>query len=121
MFVLTSTSANSREIEDAHIYQFSTYVLFGTPEERIEALKVLRKHAKPDVAATLILAMRYQGYGILIGDVLSELIGQKISSWNEAMLWQEANPQIVPHASFRTLKLRIFRSMDPNFSRKEQT
>ncbi len=117
MFVLTSTSANSREIEDAHIYQFSTYVLFGTPEERIEALKVLRKHAKPDVAATLILAMRYQGYGILIGDVLSELIGQKISSWNEAMLWQEANPQIVPHASFRTLKLRIFRSMDPNFSR----
>jgi len=117
VFTLNINVVNSQEMDDAQVSQLSTHVLFGTPEERIEALTVLKKHAKPNVAATLILAMRYQGYGILIGDVLSKLAGQKISSWNEAMLWQEANPQIVPHSSFRTLKLRIFRSLDPRFSR----
>jgi len=112
-----TTVANSQELNDAQVTQLSTEVVFGTPEERLDALKALGKRGKSDVTATLILAMRFQGYGILIGEVLSKLTGKKISSWNDAMLWQEANPQIVPHSSFRALKLRIFNSIDKEFSR----
>ncbi len=112
-----STVANSQELNDKEVTQLSTDVMFGTPEERLDALKVLEKKGGPNVTATLILAMRYQGYGILIGKVLSRLTGQEITSWNDAMLWQEANPQVIPHASFRTLKVRIFNSIDTEFSR----
>jgi len=117
LFVLGTGTASSQELTDKQVTQLSTEVVFGTPQERIDALKVLGERGKTDVTATLIMAVRFQGYGILIGKVLSKLTGQKIASWSDAMLWQEANPQIVPHASFRTLKLRIFKSIDPEFLR----
>ncbi len=117
VFTLGFGAANSQELDDAQIAKFSTNVIFGSSAERTEALGALRQRGNPDIAATLILAIRFQGYGNLIGSVLSELAEQKISSWNEGMLWQEANPQIVPHESFRNLKLRIFASIDASFLR----
>ncbi len=90
VFVLIVASANSQELDDTAVAKLSTRVLFGTPEQRQESLEALGERENRDITATLILALRYQGYDPLIGDILSKLTGQKISSWNEAMLWQEA-------------------------------
>jgi len=117
VFGLGAGAVYSQELDDAQIAKFSNNVIFGTPAERTEALGALGQRGNPDIAATLILAIRFQGYGKLIGGVLSALTGQKISSWNDGMLWQEANPQIIPHDSFRDLKLRIFSTIDASFLR----
>jgi len=117
IFFFTINPVKPQELDDKQVTLLSTQVLFGTPEERLDALKALGARGNRDVTAIMILAMRFQGYGILIGDVLSNLTGQKISSWSDAVIWQEANPQVVPHASFRGLKLRIFKSIDPEFLR----
>ena len=113
--LLLTIGAVSQELSDKQVSQLSKEVIFGRSVERTLALQALAKRGNKDVVATLILAMRYQGSGPVIVKTLSELAGQKLDTWNEAMLWQEAKPELKPHASYRDLKLQIFNRIDPNF------
>jgi len=111
-----NAQANIKELDDKAIAAFSEDVVFGGRLEREVALDALVKRGQLDVAATLILALRYSGK-VSIAAALSTLAGKKLPSWNKAMLWQEANPEIVPHKSYRDLKLEVLRRIDPNFMR----
>ncbi|VAV94284.1 hypothetical protein MNBD_ALPHA08-23 [hydrothermal vent metagenome] len=111
-----NAQVNIKELDDKAIAAFSENVVFGGQLEREVALDALVRRGQLDVAATLVLALRYSGK-VSIAAALSTLAGKKLPTWNKAMLWQEANPEIVPHKSYRDLKLEVLRRIDPNFMR----
>ncbi|WP_120500607.1 DUF3179 domain-containing protein [Roseovarius sp. EL26] len=90
----------------------------SSPEGAFAALTAIRKRGKPDLAAGLIMAMRFaqlpQSYFV---ETLTEITGAKPGdNWFDWMLWQEANPQIIPHqASLIAFKREIYLQIDPNF------
>lgn len=108
---------SAKAMSDAEVAESSRVAMFAPPEFAHKALERLVDRAKPDIAATLILALRYRGNDPAYRDAISTLTGANVSDWNEAMLWQEAHPEIVPHASYRGIKLDIFERIDPNFLR----
>ncbi|MGI9355473.1 MAG: DUF3179 domain-containing protein [Rhizobiaceae bacterium] len=93
----------------------SVQALIGDPDERRAALDFFVKRGKLDIVPTLILLSNLGGSPVEIMDAVSKLTGETITDWREAMLWQEAHPEVVPHPTYRTLKLRYFANIDPTF------
>ena len=92
--------------------------IVGPPEKAIEALGAIRKRGKPDLASGLIMAMRFsQLPSTYFAETLTAITGTDAGdSWFDWMLWQEANPQIVPHQrSLIELKREVYLQIDPNF------
>jgi len=110
------TPANAQKMDDSIVKILSSNVVFAGGVEREVALDELVKRGEPDVIATMILALRYSG-DPGIASAISKLTDTKITTWNDAMLWQEANKQVVPHESYRDLKLQVFERIDPSFMR----
>lgn len=107
-----------RPMTDDEVARLSELALFGEGTARMDALGRLAARGEPDVAATLIMALRYRR------DVAGETAfafqrttGSEAADWFDAMLWQQAHPEIVPHPSYRTLKLALLERLDPNFLR----
>jgi len=100
------------------VADYSRSLIFGVPHRFEDAAAALRERGNPDVAAVMILSMRYNQ--LLTSDfsqILTELTGHEAANWFDWMLWQEAHPEIKPHPSFAELKLDIYRRVDPNFLR----
>ncbi len=85
-------------------------------KERRSALETLAKLGDKSLIPTLVLAMRWSGDDVDVARALSTLTGTKITTWHEASDWQEAHPEIVPHPSYRPLKLRFWANTDERFS-----
>lgn len=94
----------------------SIAVLLGDETKKREALNALIERGKLDVVPTLILYMRISRDHKIIADALEALTGEKLTTWRDGMLWQEAHPEVVPHESYRNIKLGFFTNIDPNFS-----
>ncbi len=92
-------------------------LVFSTNQAYQDAENLLRAHGKPDVAAGMILALRFtQRPASEIVSMLEAVTGAKAGDdWNDWMLWQESHPEIVPHDSFQAMKRDIFLRIDPNF------
>ena len=91
--------------------------LFDRSERvRRRALKKIVQRGDLDMAPTLILAMRYI-YDDGIVEAFQDLTDSQAEDWFEAMLWQQARPEIAPHPSFRELKLGILADIDSEFLR----
>jgi hypothetical protein len=119
-FVLLVAATNVRAAEPLTDNQIDALArsTFGAPEPiRQAALDKLTARGKPDIVPSLILALRYTGPDPALLAALSALTGREIGSWADAMLWQEAHPEVIPHESYRTLKLEVFRSIDRAFDR----
>lgn len=82
---------------------------------RRAALETLAKLGDKSLIPTLVLAMRWSGDDVHVAQALSKLTGTKITTWHEASDWQEAHPEIVPHPSYRPLKLRFWVNTDERF------
>ncbi|MEO1293228.1 MAG: hypothetical protein AAFV62_10420, partial [Pseudomonadota bacterium] len=82
------------------------------------ALPVLDAYTEIDLAPALIFALRFTPHiQDPIEDTLRRLTGETDrSGWFEWMLWQEAHPEVVPHAGFRDLKRDLFLTIDPNWA-----
>ncbi len=90
-------------------------VLGGAPEAE-EAAAFLDKRGGKDVLATVILAMRYNAPALHTAIALfNNLSGAQAGDWFDAQLYLENNPQIVPHESYRGVKLFVLSRIDPNF------
>ena len=62
--------------------------------------------------------MRFQGDGRdAVVRAFQQLTGSDATNWFEAMLWQQAHPEITPHPSYRAIKLALFEYLDPAFLR----
>lgn len=103
---------------DEEVARLSELALFGQGEARMDALGRLAARGDPDVAATLILAMRYRrDVAVETPFAFQRVTGSDAGTWFDAMLWQQAHPEVVPHPSYRTLKLDLLNRLDPSFLR----
>lgn len=110
-------SAGAEKLTDKQVSELSRTALIGPSRKAQWALDRLAARGNRDVIPTLVLALRYGPNEAPAKRALSALTGQTIESWRDAMLWQEGHPEIVPHQSFRDLKLEIFSQIDPGFLR----
>lgn len=104
----------------ADVGKLSRDVVFGRSAEAQQALETLARAGHRDAIPAIILGMRYQGRGALNSayrTAFQRLTGEPARDWFEAMLWQEAHPEVRPHPSYRELKLESFERIDPNFLR----
>ncbi len=104
----------------ADVGALSRDVIFGSQTQARTALDDLVRGGHREAIPAVILGMRYQGRGALRSDyraAFERLTGTRANDWFEAMLWQEAHPEIRPHPSYRELKLESFERIDPNFLR----
>ena len=104
--------------DDDAVARHSRTLLFGAGDALQGALAELRARGKADVAAALVLALRYRRHaGGDLSRTLSELTGHQARGWFDWMVWQEAHPEIAPHPSYGPLKLDVLRRIDPEFLR----
>ena len=83
---------------------------------RQEALAAFEERGELDVVPTLIQALRFlRRDAPAINQTLQALTGEDHTEWHDWMLWQEAHPEIEPHAGFDTIKADVMASIDPNF------
>ncbi len=99
------------------VNELNIKAMFGSGEEQKEALDALVKRGKLDVIPGLVLAARYGRGNKLIAGAIGKLTGTEVNDWADGMLWMEANPQIKAHASYKELKLNLFKNIDANFLR----
>jgi hypothetical protein len=98
----------------------SRAIVFGPPEASRVALDAVVRERRRDAIPAVVLGMRYSGRGALRADynrAFASLTGTRANDWFDAMLWQEANPGVTPHPSYREIKLESLRRIDPNFMR----
>ncbi|MEL6504194.1 MAG: DUF3179 domain-containing protein [Pseudomonadota bacterium] len=88
--------------------------LVGTTTERRNAVDLLVAEGK-SMIPTLVLMLNISGNHVNVAKGLKQLTGETLKDWRAAMLYQEAHPEIIPHPSYRGLKLRYFTSIDPRF------
>lgn len=122
LVALTPPAYASKAFRDAategDVARYSRDIVLETGARFDKALAYLQIRNEPDVAAAMILALRFnRDSEARISEALSALTGHKASGWFEWMLWQQANPQIKPHPSYADLKLEIFARIDPEFLR----
>ena len=91
--------------------------LYGSQAEFQDGMAYLAQRGNPDVVPALLTAMRYgRRRQFEIVDVMQRLTGQTLGpDWFEWMLWQEKNPQIVPHPSLIPFKREVLLGIDQNF------
>lgn len=103
--------------QDANEYDLQWSAVFGATSERVAAQQAIIARANPDLAAGLILEMRFVDVDAEIVPVLRAITGDSsATTWFDWMLWQQAHPEVRPHVSYieimRSLHLRI----DENFA-----
>ncbi|GAA6161590.1 hypothetical protein NBRC116589_37640 [Ruegeria sp. HU-ET01832] len=91
--------------------------LYGSSSEFEEGMAFLVKRGKPDVIPALLTAMRYgRRRSDEITEVMQTLAGENIGvDWFDWMIWQERNPQIVPHPSLIPFKREVLLGIDSNY------
>lgn len=115
--VLTGEGAAAAPLSDSAVAQYSREAIFGTSARSAEAARAFAARGESDTVAVLTLASRFRRSSPPILQALSELTGEPIESWADAMLWQEAHPEVRPHPSFREIKVEVLRQIDPEFAR----
>lgn len=91
-------------------------ILIGSDAERESAVEAFIEHGGSENIPTLVLLMRIGGSHTATQRALKALTGQTLTTWREAMLYQEAHPEIRPHPSYYELKLWYWEGIDQELS-----
>ena len=113
----TLSGAHAKDLANQEIGDLTRTVLYGSQDQMEDALGKLEARGSKDIIPSLIITARFRDGDVRILETLSRLSGEKLNNWNEAMLWQEAHPEIKPHATFERFDLDIFTQIDPRFMR----
>ncbi len=91
--------------------------LFGRRTEFEAHMAFLKDRGNPDVVPALLTGMRFSDRRRDdIVEVMEALTGKQLGTdWFEWMLWQERNPQVVPHPSLIPFKREVLLGVDSNF------
>lgn len=111
--VLAQSTPEASALRDALNYQ-----LWGSDADHRAGLALIETRGDPDMAAALIRALRFVGARRdAIAATLEAITGQSHGTdWFAWMLWQEANPQIVPHPATIQFTRDALLQIDPNFA-----
>jgi len=111
-------SGRAADLTDDQIAAYSMATVFAEGAALENSLAALAARGDPDIAAALILGLRYQGAGqARVAEAFGAITGSDARDWFTAMLWQQAHPEVRPHASYRRLKLAVLQAIDPAFMR----
>ncbi len=108
--VSAATDSSNERIAELSLQLFSAQGAAKVPV--VEELAALNDKS---LIPTLVLAMRWTGSNTHVANVLSQLTGQQITTWHDAYKWQERHPEIIPHATYKALKLRFLGNTDERF------
>ena len=110
--------------EQQELTRWTMALVFAGPGTAAAALDWLEERGDPDAAASILTAMRFGPINpIRAAEVLSTITGAQPPStegesiWYDWMLWQQANPDIVPNEAYLPFKLAIYDQIDPQFRR----
>ena len=105
-------------LDDAELLTLGRTLFNARTDEAVaDAVAALVARGSTDVVASMVLAVRYRRNDDSILGGLRVLTGAPIADWKDAMLWQEAHPEAVPHPTFRRLKVDTLMQIDPEFGR----
>lgn len=90
-------------------------MLIGTADDRVTAAETFIEINDPAHIPTLVLLMRIGGSHKITQKALNALTGETLTTWREAMHFQEAHPDIIPHPSYYDLKLWYWGGIDRDF------
>lgn len=92
-------------------------LIYGDGITLFKALDWIRERGSDDMAASIIQAMRFsRAPANMFAETLTAITGANVGfDWFDWMLWQEQNPQIVPHPLFSEFKRSLYSRIDPNF------
>ncbi len=107
--------AQATALTDEEIADLSLQVFASHGDERREVIDTLLETDDKSLIPTFVLAMRLTGDDPAVGDALTALTGAEFETWHDAYDWQEAHPEIIPHKSFRPLKLKFITNTDARF------
>lgn len=91
-------------------------ILIGTDAKREAAADAIITRGDKDMISSLVLLMRIGGSHVVTQKALQALTGKQLSTWREAMRYQEAHPGIKPNASYYPLKLWYWGGIDRDIS-----
>ena len=109
--ILTSPAVQA----DTDYLALSKDILIGTDAQREAAVDTFIEQGGTENIPTLILLMRIGGSHVATQQALLALTGERLTTWREAMLYQEAHPEIQPNPSYHQLKLWYWRGIDEEF------
>ncbi len=112
LLLIFSSSLPAKETD---LIALSKQILIGTETERLTAAEKIIKRGNTDMIPSLVLLMRIGGSHVVTQRALQELTGKTLSNWREAMVYQEAHPEIIPHPSYYDLKLWYWGGIDKDF------
>lgn len=91
--------------------------LYGTSSEFADGMALLKTRGNPDVVPALLTGLRFsRRRRDEIAEVMEALTGETHGTdWFDWMLWQERNPQVVPHPALIPFKREVLLGVDENF------
>ena len=95
--------------------KLSKDILIGSDAARQAAADTIVARGGTDMIPSLVLLMRIGGAHVVTQEALRALTGEDLTTWREAMEYQEANPEIIPHPSYYDLKLWYWGGIDRDF------
>ncbi|MGF1475658.1 MAG: DUF3179 domain-containing protein [Geminicoccaceae bacterium] len=115
----TNASPTAEEPLTASAYaDLAGRVIFASRAEAKSSLDQLEKRGDPDVAATLIMAMRFSNHlrqGELVTALETVTGAEPGPDWFDWMLWQQAQTDLEPHPGHLLVQRRLFAAIDPRF------
>ncbi len=115
--ILFSAVFVSRQVyAEENMFALSKAILIGTGAEREEAVATLIARNISDMVPSLVLLMRIGGAHVATQRALYALTSERLTTWREAMDYQQLHPEIVPHPSYYDLKLWYWTGIDSGFA-----
>jgi len=90
-------------------------ILTGADTKRESAIATLIARDNIDMVPSLVLLMRIGGAHVSTQKAIKALTGEELTTWRDAMNYQQLHPNIVPHPSYHDLKLWYWKGLDENF------
>ena len=100
---------------DTDILSLSRQLFTVQGEAKRVIAKTIADTNDKQLIPTLVLAMRWTRNNVFVAEALSKLAGEPLHDWHDAYAWQERNPQIASHPSFRDIKYWLLGNTDPKF------
>jgi len=113
--VLLSSSLPVYAADNAKISEWSFKLFSVQGDAKREYIDQLAGTKDRSLIPTFVLAMRWTGDNKFVAEALSKLTGEKIATWHEAYQWQERHSEIIPHETYRSLKLWFLGNTDKRF------
>ncbi len=111
-------AAQDRAVDSAtNVEESVRQILSADVNERRQALQSLQERGNADVVPALIQILRYfRDHDRSLANTLEALTDETLGGdWHAWILWQEAQPEIVPFEGYDAFKADLFALIDPSF------